>query len=94
MSLENLCDAGVPAAPTPTPVPAAESQLHDLVSAELLREANAGREILDEDGRFVFPESVKRVWIDVGAHKLLWTRKPAAKGGSRSSTLGARCWTP
>jgi len=45
-----------------------------LVPAELLRQANRGREVLREDGRFAFPAGVRRVWIDVGAHHLQTTR--------------------
>jgi FkbM family methyltransferase len=40
------------------------------VSAELLLEANHGRDIFRADGRLDFAERVKRVWVDVGAHRL------------------------
>ena len=49
--------------------------VHALVSRELLREANRGREILGADGRFSLPKRAKRVWVDVGAH-LLETTQP------------------
>ena len=52
------------------PPPPAASRIADHVSRELLRKANRGREILDADGSFRFPKTVRRVWIDVGAHHL------------------------
>lgn len=66
-----------------------------IVPPELLREANRGREVLREDGYFAFPESVRRVWVDVGAHNLETT----AKALSSHADLGllaveplAECW--
>ncbi|MCB0323864.1 MAG: FkbM family methyltransferase [Bdellovibrionales bacterium] len=41
---------------------------------ELLWRANKGRMVTDDEGKFVFPETVKRVWIDVGANMLQKTR--------------------
>lgn len=37
---------------------------------DALRAANHGREVLDAQGKFVFPPGVKRVWVDVGAYQL------------------------
>lgn len=69
--------------------------IHALVSRELLREANRGREMLGADGRFSLPTRVRRVWIDVGAHLLETTRHELAK--SRDLVLIAieplaECW--
>ena len=44
--------------------------IFSVVPPELLRQANGGRDVLREDGFFAFPESVRRVWVDVGAHYL------------------------
>lgn len=46
------------------------SALVELVSPELMRKANRGRDVLREDGFFAIPEGVTRVWVDVGAHHL------------------------
>ena len=46
----------------------------DLFPAKLLRKANRGREIFGPDGFFRLPASVRRIWIDVGAHRLQTTR--------------------
>jgi FkbM family methyltransferase len=40
------------------------------VPATLLKEANHGRELIGPDGFLRIPPSVRRVWIDVGAHFL------------------------
>jgi FkbM family methyltransferase len=50
------------------------SALADIVPAELLLEANHGREVLRSDGYFAFPRRVRRVWVDVGAHHLETSR--------------------
>jgi FkbM family methyltransferase len=55
------------------------SALVELISAELLREANHGRDVLRADGTFAFPEGVTRVWVDVGAHHLDTTLRPVQK---------------
>ncbi len=48
--------------------------IHQVVSPELLRQANHGRNVVGTDGRFVMPQGVRRAWIDVGAHLMEWTR--------------------
>lgn len=45
-------------------------ELARLVPEALLRQANRGRTVLGEDGRFALPKGVRRVWVDVGAHYL------------------------
>jgi FkbM family methyltransferase len=49
--------------------------IESIASPDLLRKANHGRDVLGEDGRFVLPARVRRVWIDVGAHLLETTRQ-------------------
>jgi FkbM family methyltransferase len=67
-------------ADAPPPVPAVEAPARPgfdilrIVPKELLSTANHGRDILGPDGRFVLPGSVRRAWIDVGAHHMEWTR--------------------
>ena len=58
----------------PDPAPRAGDRIPDLVPAKLLRQANRGREIFGPDGFFRLPASVRRIWIDVGAHRLQTTR--------------------
>lgn len=48
--------------------------LDELVSVELWKAANWGREALGEDGYFAFPEAVRRVSVDVGAYELKVTK--------------------
>jgi FkbM family methyltransferase len=74
---------------------AATFDVRDVVPDELLRQANHGRTILGEDGRFVLPPRVRRVWIDVGAHHLETTREAL---DDRELALIAvepleQCWT-
>ena len=57
---------GAPARPT--------YDVHQTASAELLRQANRGRTIEGPDGLYVLPKSVRRAWIDVGAHLMEQTR--------------------
>lgn len=58
----------------PDPAPPAGERIPDLVPAKLLKQANRGREIFGPDGFFRLPASVRRIWIDVGAHHLQTTR--------------------
>ena len=58
------CDSE-PSAPPPF-----ATALVDMVPAELMAEANSGRELLGSNGFFAIPEGVTRVWVDVGAHHL------------------------
>ena len=58
----------------PATAPRAGDRIPDLVPAKLLRQANRGREIFGPDGFFRLPASVRRIWIDVGAHRLQTTR--------------------
>lgn len=60
------------AAPDPA-VPRGD-RIADLVPAELMAKANRNRNVLEPDGFLRFPEGVRRVWIDVGAHHLETTR--------------------
>jgi FkbM family methyltransferase len=64
---------GACAAP-PRTTSAPSYDIHQLVPVQLLRDANHGRNIEGPDGRFVVPRTVKRAWIDVGAHMMEWTR--------------------
>jgi FkbM family methyltransferase len=66
------CHRGQNVEPAPTPAPTAltSKPLRELLSEELLLQANGGRQIFDSEGLFAFPEGVTRVWIDVGAHHL------------------------
>lgn len=41
---------------------------------DLIWRANKGRPVYGRDGKFVFPRSVKRVWVDVGANMLQTSR--------------------
>jgi len=47
-----------------------DSALVELVTPDLIRQANHGRDVFREDGFFAFPEGVTRVWVDIGAHQL------------------------
>lgn len=60
-----------PGAPAAAPL---SYEIRQVTSPELLRKANHGRDVLAPDGRFLLPERVRRVWIDVGAHHLETTR--------------------
>jgi FkbM family methyltransferase len=50
--------------------PARRGELAGLVPAALMAQANRGRQVFREDGSFVVPRGVRRVWIDVGAHHI------------------------
>ncbi|HEY2944873.1 MAG TPA: FkbM family methyltransferase [Vicinamibacteria bacterium] len=45
-----------------------------ILSRDLLRQANHGREVVGADGHFVIPRGARRAWIDVGAHMLETTK--------------------
>lgn len=45
------------------------------LKALLIWEANHGRIPITSDGKFIFPNGVNRVWLDIGAHMLETTRK-------------------
>jgi FkbM family methyltransferase len=64
-----LAAACAPAAPPPP-----RFDITRIVPVDLLRRANHGRDVLGPDGRFQLPPRVRRVWIDVGAHRLETTR--------------------
>lgn len=64
-----LTACATPGASAPPP-----PRIVDLVPQELLLRANRGRDIFNADGSFRFPDGVRRVWIDVGAHHLETTR--------------------
>jgi FkbM family methyltransferase len=75
--------AGVVLAGSLAPLPACKRaaapaplsfDIRPVVSADLLRKANRGRDVLAADSRLVLPARVRRVWIDVGAHLLETTR--------------------
>ena len=46
------------------------ADVSEVVSDALWLECNKGRRVVRDDGFFAFPNRVKRVWIDVGAHHL------------------------
>ncbi len=48
--------------------------MFEVLTSELLDEANKGRGVLDPNGSFVIPRGIGRVWVDVGAHDLETTR--------------------
>ena len=53
---------------------ASSSKLAEHVPAALRASANHGRDILRPDGFLALPKSVRRVWVDVGAHHLETTK--------------------
>jgi FkbM family methyltransferase len=55
--------------------------MDEIVADALLAEANHGRRVLGEDGAFVLPEEVDRVWVDVGAHDPETTRHALGRLG-------------
>ena len=54
--------------------PAPLTALADHIPGALRASANRGREILRPDGLLALPKSVRRVWVDVGAHHLETTK--------------------
>jgi FkbM family methyltransferase len=84
------------AGPPPVAPPARPTfDIQTIASPELLREANHGRTIEGADGRFVVPPSVRRVWIDVGAHLMEHTRKEMERGDDMALVAIeplAECW--
>jgi len=66
------CGEAPRAAPAPSTTLAEKPPPHfqELVPEDLVLEANGGRQVVGSDGRFIFPEAVTRVWVDVGAHHL------------------------
>ena len=66
--------AGAACQPRGAVPPAPAFDIASVVPDDLLRRANHGRRIVGDDGRFVLPPRVRRVWIDVGAHELETTR--------------------
>jgi FkbM family methyltransferase len=48
----------------------ASFEIQTVLPADLLRQANHGRDVLGPDGRFLVPRGVRRAWIDVGAADL------------------------
>lgn len=73
-----LAFLGLAGCAAPEPAIAPGSRISDLVPRALLEKANRNRQILNPDGFFRFPPSVRRVWIDVGAHHLETTRSELA----------------
>jgi FkbM family methyltransferase len=72
----------LPACSSPERPPLRASiDLAEVLSLELLDEANKGRRVVEPDGRFVIPPDVDRVWVDVGAHRLETTRRPLTRLG-------------
>lgn len=56
-----------------------DPNLDQLVTTELWKASNRGRTVFRDDGFFAIPESVRRVWIDVGAYKLTVTKKALSR---------------
>ena len=50
--------------------PRFDASFIELVSPDLLRQANHGRHVIASDGYLTIPKGVTRVWVDVGAHLL------------------------
>ncbi len=54
--------------------PQFESNLDQVVAADLWNASNRGRTVFRGDGFFAIPDTVRRVWIDIGAYKLTMSK--------------------
>jgi len=69
------CDSG------PGPGEKFQSNLDQVVAADLWNASNRGRTVFRDDGFFAIPDTVQRVWIDLGAYKLTVSKHALSANG-------------